>query len=130
MVSSQDTAVAAALHELGYRLPLRVEIVDVTKGAPADGKLRAHDRVIKVDGQTITDVSQVSKAIQRAGVGKPTRFVVRRGGVDRDRHGHPEGVARTTRRRRSSGYRSSPATTSRSTCRSVSATRSAARAPG
>jgi hypothetical protein len=37
MVSSQDTAVAAALHELGYRLPLRVEIVDVTKGAPADG---------------------------------------------------------------------------------------------
>ena len=83
MVSSQDTAVAAALHELGYRLPLRVEIVDVTKGAPADGKLRAHDRIIKVDGQTITDVSQVSKVIQRAGVGTPTRIVVRRGGVDR-----------------------------------------------
>jgi len=60
-----------------------VEIVDVTKGAPADGKLRAHDRVLKVDGQTITDVSQVSKAVQRAGVGTPTRIVVRRGGLDR-----------------------------------------------
>ena len=83
MVSSQDTAVAAALHELGYRLPMRVEIVDVTKGTPADGKLRAHDRVIEVDGQAITDVSQVSKAIQRAGVGTPTQVVVRRGGVER-----------------------------------------------
>ena len=83
MVSSQDTAVAAALHELGYRLPLRVEIVDVTKGAPADGKLRPHDRVIEVGGQPITDVSQVSKAIQRAGVGTPTQVVVRRGGVER-----------------------------------------------
>src|SRR6185436_13552984 len=29
MVSSQDTAIAAALHELGFKLPLWVEIVDV-----------------------------------------------------------------------------------------------------
>ena len=26
MVSSQDTAIAAALHELGYNLPLQVEV--------------------------------------------------------------------------------------------------------
>ena len=81
MVSSQDTAIAAALHELGYQLPLRVEIVDVTKGAPADGHLLARDRVVKVNGQTITDVSQVSKAIQTSGVGKPATFVVRRDGA-------------------------------------------------
>ena len=81
MVSSQDTAIAAALHELGYKLPLRVEIVDVTKGAPADGKLRTRDRVVKVNGQTITDVSQVSKAIQTSGIGKPATFVVRRDGA-------------------------------------------------
>ena len=80
MVSSQDLAIAAALHELGYTLPLRVEIVDVTKGAPADGRLRTHDRIVSVDGTRITDVSQVSKALQSAGVGKPTTFVVRRGG--------------------------------------------------
>jgi Lon-like protease len=81
MVSSQDTAIAAALHELGYKLPLRVEIVDVTKGAPADGHLLTRDRVVKVNGQTITDVSQVSKAIQTSGVGKPATFVVRRDGA-------------------------------------------------
>ncbi len=81
MVSSQDTAIAAALHELGYKLPLRVEIVDVTNGAPADGNLRTRDRVVKVNGQTITDVSQVSKAIQTSGVGNPATFVVRRDGA-------------------------------------------------
>jgi PDZ domain-containing protein len=80
MVSSQDLAIAAALHELGYTLPLRVEIVDVTKGAPADGKLETRDRIVRVDGTRITDVTQVSKALQAAGVGKPTTFVVRRGG--------------------------------------------------
>jgi PDZ domain-containing protein len=35
---------------------------------------------VSVDGTRITDVSQVSKALQSAGVGKPTTFVVRRGG--------------------------------------------------
>jgi PDZ domain-containing protein len=80
MVSSQDLAIAAALHELGYTLPLRVEIVDVTKGAPADGKLQTRDRIVSVNGQRITDVTQVSKALQSAGVGEPTTFVVRRGG--------------------------------------------------
>jgi PDZ domain-containing protein len=79
MVSSQDTAIAAALHELGYTLPLRVEVVDVTKGAPADGKLETRDRIVSVDGQEITDVSQVSKAVQASGIGTPTTFVVRRG---------------------------------------------------
>ncbi len=64
MVSSQDTAIAAALHELGYKLPLRVEIVDVTAGSPADGKLETRDRIVSVDGTPITDVAQVSKAVQ------------------------------------------------------------------
>ena len=79
MVSSQDTAIAAALHELGFKLPLRVEIVDVTAGSPADGKLETRDRIVSVDGTPITDVSQVSKAVQASGVGTPTTFVVRRG---------------------------------------------------
>lgn len=84
MVSSQDTAIAAALHELGYTLPRRVEIVDVTKGAPADGKLETRDRIVSVDGTRITDVSQVSKAVQARGIGAPTRFVVRRGSSTRE----------------------------------------------
>lgn len=83
MVSSQDLAIAAALHELGYTLPLRVEVVDVTKGAPADGKIETRDRIVSVNGTDITDVAQVSKAIQRTGTGEPAAFVVRRDGRSR-----------------------------------------------
>src|SRR4051795_12867085 len=79
MVSSQDTAIAAALTELGYRLPLQVEVLAVTKGSPADGKLKVRDRILSVNGRRITKVDQVSKLIQAAGVGKPVRVTVRRG---------------------------------------------------
>ena len=81
MVGSQDSAIAAALHELGYRLPLLVEIVGVTKGSPADGRLKAHDRLLEVNGEPTKSPDQVTKAVQKAGIGKPTRLVVRRGGT-------------------------------------------------
>jgi PDZ domain-containing protein len=79
MVSSQDTAVAAALTELGYKLPLQTEVLAVTKGSPADGKLRTRDRIQEIDGVRIRAVDQVSKAVRRAGVGHKVTFVVRRG---------------------------------------------------
>jgi PDZ domain-containing protein len=79
MVSSQDTAIAAALTELGYKLPLRVEVVNVTKGSPADGKLKVRDRLVEINGQPITNVAQVSAAIQKSGIGVATDIVVRRG---------------------------------------------------
>lgn len=79
MVSSQDTAIAAALSELGYDPPLQIEVLDVTAGSPADGKLQTRDRILQVNGQRISDVNQVTRAVQRSGVGRPARFVVRRG---------------------------------------------------
>ncbi len=79
MVSSQDTAIAAALTELGYTLPLQTEILAVTKGSPADGELKVRDRVLEVDGEKITAADQVSKAVQKAGTGKRVEFVVQRG---------------------------------------------------
>lgn len=83
MVSSQDTAVAAALNELGYDLPLQIEVLDVTAGSPADGKLKTRDRILQVNGQRISDVAQVTKAVQQSGVGRPARLVVRRGSETR-----------------------------------------------
>lgn len=80
MVSSQDTAVAAALTELGYKLPLHVEVLGVAKGRPAEGKLRVRDEIVSVNGTRITGVDQVAKAIQRTGTKQPARFVVRRDG--------------------------------------------------
>jgi PDZ domain-containing protein len=79
MVSSQDTAIAAALTELGYKLPLQIEVLAVTKGSPAAGKLRTRDRIREVNGVRVTDAAQVSKAVQQTGVGKVATFVVRRG---------------------------------------------------
>jgi PDZ domain-containing protein len=80
MVSSQDTAVAAALTELGYHLSLQIEVLAVKKGSPADGRLKPRDRIVEVNGTAIHDVSQVSRAIQRVGTKGPSTFVVQRDG--------------------------------------------------
>jgi len=83
MVGSQDTAVAVALQELGYDLPLLTEVLGVTKGSPAEGKLEPRDYILEVNGTPIDDVEQVSEAIQDTGVGKPAEIVVRRDGERR-----------------------------------------------
>ena len=83
MVSSQDTAIAVALRELGFDLPLLTEVYGVTKGSPADGKLEPRDYLLEVNGVRIDDVDKVSDAIQRTGVGETATFVVRRDGKRR-----------------------------------------------
>jgi len=83
MVSSQDTAVAAALTELGYKLPLHVEVLGVTKDDPADGKLKVRDQIVSVNGTKVTDVAQVTALVQKVGVGHVARFDVRRDGRTR-----------------------------------------------
>jgi Lon-like protease len=80
MVSSQDTAIAAALTELGHDLSLRVEVLGVSKGSPAQGKLRPRDMILRVDGTRITEVAQVSRQIQKVGTDEPTEIVVLRDG--------------------------------------------------
>ena len=82
MVSSQDTSIAAALDELGYDLPLQIEVLAVTKGSPAEGKLRVRDKLREINGVRIRAVGQVTKAVQQSGVDKPATFVVRRGSTD------------------------------------------------
>lgn len=79
MVSSQDTAVAVALRELGVRLKVETEVLGVTKGAPADGKLEVRDRILAVNGVPIKDATQVSKEVQKAGVGSDVKLAIRRG---------------------------------------------------
>ena len=79
MVSSQDTAVAAALTELGEKVDPIVEVLDVTPGLPADGKLEVRDVLLEVGGTKITGAQDVVDAVDRAKAGQPIRFVVRRG---------------------------------------------------
>ncbi|HZJ07577.1 MAG TPA: S16 family serine protease [Nocardioidaceae bacterium] len=80
MVGSQDTAIAAALTELGYDLTMSTEIFDVTSDGPADGKLETRDRIVSVNGTEVVNAEAVVKAVQDAGVGGTVDFVVRRAG--------------------------------------------------
>lgn len=79
MVSSQDTAIAAALTELGEKVDPIVEVLDVTPGLPAQGRLKVRDVLLEVDGTRITEAQDVVDAVDRARPGRPIHFVVRRG---------------------------------------------------
>ncbi len=83
MVSSQDTAIAAALTELGYELTMSTEVFNVAADGPAKGKLKARDRIVSVNGTKAVDAESVVKAVAQAGIGGDARFVVRRAGETR-----------------------------------------------
>lgn len=80
MVSSQDTAVAAALTELGEKIDPIVEVLDVTPGLPAEGKLEVRDVLLRVGDTDITEAQDVVDAVDQAPAGQPIPFVVRRAG--------------------------------------------------
>jgi PDZ domain-containing protein len=83
MVSSQDTAIAVALRELGFEFPVVTEVLAVNDGAPADGELETRDKIISVNGTRISNATAVSEAVQKSGVGGRATFVVRRDGRTR-----------------------------------------------
>ena len=80
MVSSQDTAVAAALTELGEKFDSIVEVLDVVPELPADGVLDVRDVLLKVGGTDINGAQDVIDAVDKAPVGTPLPIVVRREG--------------------------------------------------
>jgi len=83
MVQSQDTAIAAALQELGFDPEVVTEVFNVSEDGPADGKLKPRDRILSIDGTPITDAASVVEAVQAVGVGGSAEFVVRRAGERR-----------------------------------------------
>lgn len=80
MTTSQDNAIAAAFHALGKKFGKAVEVVSVTKGGPAAGKLKVHDRILSVNGVATSRSEQVSKAVGSLTPGDKVRFEVRRKG--------------------------------------------------
>ena len=80
MDSSQSDAVAAALSALKVPFRTNTNVASVEKGGPADGKLEAGDRIVKVDGTAITSYLQLARTIQPIPVGKRIAVVVRRQG--------------------------------------------------
>lgn len=83
MVSSQDTAVAVALTELGHDVTSVVEVLDVGEGMPADGRLEVRDVLVEVGGRPISTADDVVEVVDAAPVGEPLEFVVERDGTRR-----------------------------------------------
>jgi PDZ domain-containing protein len=80
MVSSQDSAVAVALDELGYDVQPAIEVLSVSDGSPAQGALKVRDIFLEVNGQKVTSTDDVIKAVQAVPAGQQVTFVVRRDG--------------------------------------------------
>ena len=83
MVSSQDTAVAVALTELGYDLTTHAEVTGVSPDGPSDGKLKARDRIESVDGRPVAGVDELLGALDEVRPGQTVGIGVRRDGERR-----------------------------------------------
>jgi PDZ domain-containing protein len=80
MVTSQDSAVAAALRQLGYNLHPAIEIVGISPDKPADGKLQVRDLLRRIDGTTVTPTTDVGALIAKVPEGSSVPIVVERDG--------------------------------------------------
>ena len=82
---SKQTAKVVALRELGYRIePSGVQVMQVVSGAPADGRLRAGDRILAADGRAVHSTDQVRAAITRHRPGERVAFRIRRDQATRE----------------------------------------------
>jgi len=80
MASSQDTATAVALKELGKPVKQMLEIVGVVPKAPAYGNLHPHDLLQSVNGVRVATADQAVKAIQQTPAGTNIELTVLRDG--------------------------------------------------
>jgi PDZ domain-containing protein len=80
MRGSQQTAVAAALTELGIPVARRVVVTRVKADAPASGKLRAGDVLLRVNDEVVKKLEDVSHAMGGLSPGDQATFVVERDG--------------------------------------------------
>ena len=89
MSTSQQDATAAALVALGYDVEQHVVVASVEKNSPADGHLKAGDRIDAVDGTAIDSVQDLRDAVQ-AQHGGPVTLTIERGGEKQDMTLTPE----------------------------------------
>ena len=81
MSQSQDSATTAALTYLGVKGRTTLLVGEVSKGAPADGKLKAGDQIATVDGQPVTGADSLRKLISSRKAGSPVTIGYVRNGT-------------------------------------------------
>jgi PDZ domain-containing protein len=78
MTSSQDLAVAAALGALDIPFTTGVQVAQVEKGGPADGKLKAGDQIVAVGGKKVSSLERLTGAIKPLPIGSDVTIEVKR----------------------------------------------------
>jgi Lon-like protease len=85
MDRSKETASVVALREVGYEIePSGVEVTQVVAGTPADGKLRAGDRILDADGRAVASTEEVRAAITRHEIGERVAFRIDRNDTEKN----------------------------------------------
>src|SRR4051794_12638994 len=82
MVTSQDTAVAAALRRLGHHLETFPEVIGLTPGGPSADKLELRDRLRVVNGKRTPTLRSVFDALRDVTPGTTVTVVLDRGSFD------------------------------------------------
>src|ERR1700712_5736676 len=80
MTSSQDLAVAAALGALHIPFKTGVQVAQVEKDGPADGKLQVGDELVAVNGRKAGSLEQLTSIIKPLPVGTEVSITVKRQG--------------------------------------------------
>ncbi len=80
MVSSQQSAAAAALSELGIPITTRITVGGFAKGAPAKGVLKTGDEVLSVNGTTVTGLTELRQLLGSVSAGQQVQVSYRRNG--------------------------------------------------
>jgi PDZ domain-containing protein len=85
MDTSKVNATVVALRELGYKIkPTGTQIQEVANDAPAAGKLRVADEILRVDGHRVRSTREAREAVGRHHPGDRVTVQVRRGHSDLD----------------------------------------------
>ena len=84
MLSSQESATAAALGALNVPVPTTLNIAGISPEVPASKVLKPKDVLVKVGDTPIRDLTQLRAVLQRTEAGEDVRLTVRRGGQDVD----------------------------------------------
>jgi PDZ domain-containing protein len=82
MASSQDTAIAVALTELGYDVQTPV-VERVTPDSPSEGVMRQGDRILAVNGEPVEALEEIGQAVTDTPEGETVEVTFERDGERR-----------------------------------------------
>ncbi|MCU1636988.1 MAG: ATP-dependent serine peptidase containing a domain protein [Cryobacterium sp.] len=83
MVNSQQDAIAAALTNLGYDYPSRINVMSLPSGSPAQGVVEEGDQVVSVNGVDVADVAALRAELKRNGTDTEATLEVLRDGSEK-----------------------------------------------